>query len=181
MSQDSTKVVSDDFRVRVPPELQPRVRALLDNVEIANIRTVECSAVLKSERIGQPRYTNLSIKPEFFARKGSMANRFEYLVEVEDIDGADLAEISFTIVIDYSVASDYEPDHAAADAVCATTGYFAAYPYARELIQAMAGRLQLDPLVVGFLRAGHAAPRGVTVVSPSAKAYATEASEVGER
>lgn len=88
---------------------------------------------------------------------GHFANRFTYVVGVLDSEGQRVADLDLAIEVQF-VVSDHEyvvPDDAA-EFITATTGLFSAWPYARELIQSLMGRLQLDPVVLGLL------PRGAT-------------------
>ncbi len=95
-----------------------------------------------------------------------MANKFTYsldLVENEEL----LASLGFTVLVEWDVDEDFEPSAAAADHICNSTGYFAAYPYARELVQSLSTRLQLDPLVLGTLARGTKQPSGISAVHRS--------------
>jgi hypothetical protein len=106
----------------------------------------------------------------FAAEEGIFGNRFDYRFEVlaepgDDERGEFLARIQFSLLVDFRVDEGYTPPTDAADHVASTTGYFAAYPYARELLQSLTARLQIDPVVLGLLNRGTLRPGSVSVVS----------------
>lgn len=79
-----------------------------------------------------------------------------------------VASFRFTFQVDYEVDAGYRVASSDASAITRTTGLFAAYPYARELLQNLSGRLQLDPLVLGKLMRGEVRPAGITRVERGA-------------
>ncbi|UPO77735.1 protein-export chaperone SecB [Arthrobacter sp. Helios] len=74
-----------------------------------------------------------------------------------DVDDAEtetrkIASLSFTLVALFDTPADatYEPDEL--DSFAGTTGIFSLYPYAREYVQDVTGRLGLPPLTLGVYR-----------------------------
>jgi hypothetical protein len=132
-------------------QLRTSVEDLLRAADIANVRVVACSASLKNEEQRSPGSASIQVAPAYRAYVGGMSNRFDYEVTIADRSGEDLAEITFTIAVEYVLPEGFEPDAEAVDYVCGTTGYFAAYPYAREVLQSLTSRLQLDPITMGLL------------------------------
>jgi hypothetical protein len=145
-------------------------RELLQHAELVNIMPISISASVRDGlRDRAADNARVRVEPSYSAGQGMMANRFRYLIEL--LDGADelVAELDFTVQVDYDVDPEYTPADDAADFVAATTGSFAAYPYARELAQDLTTRLQLDPLVIGLLPRGADRPDRVTQVARSGR------------
>jgi hypothetical protein len=149
------------------PELLAAVEALLANVELIDIRPCSISAsvgpgVSPGTSIGSVEASSVL---QFAADEGLYGSRFDFrFVMRGESDDVCLGTIEFSILLDYEVADGFLPDRDAADFVTSTTGYFAAFPYARELFQALSGRLQLDPVVLGLLKRGSISPGSVSVV-----------------
>jgi hypothetical protein len=137
--------------------------AILDHCDLVDVRTTRIFAELSQE--GPCTVALLEINPtlEYFADTGQFSNRFSYSIEARDELGRSVANLEFTLVLDWSVPNDFTPDHAAADFVAATTGYFAAYPYAREIVHTLSTRLGIDPIVLGALRREALSPAAVTI------------------
>ncbi|WP_169501812.1 hypothetical protein [Kribbella catacumbae] len=152
-------------------QLKARMQALLDHCELANIRLIEFSAK-RHEGSAEPVDARLSSEVSFVVGKSFMANRFTWQLDLADGEGATVAELAATFVVDYEILDGFEPDDEAADAIAGNTGFFAAYPYARELFQSHTARLQLNPLVLGMLLRGASQPRAVTAVKVSSAAVA---------
>jgi hypothetical protein len=101
----------------------------------------------------------------FAADDGVYGNRFDYSFVLKgDADEDTLGRVEFSLLLDYDVVEGYKPDLEAAEFVTGTTGYFAAYPYARELFESLAGRLQFDPVVLGLIKRGSMRPGSISVV-----------------
>lgn len=163
---------------RVPETTPEAVAEALSHLEIANIFATEISASID----GHPAPIDLvevGVDIDYMAREGEFSNRFAWTVRMlhalgEDQDGADemepqadtepVASFRFTFQVDYATEEGYRVGDAEAMAITRTTGLFAAYPYARELLQNLTGRLQLDPVVLGMLLRGELRPAGVTKV-----------------
>ncbi len=106
----------------------------------------------------------MNLAMSFAADEGIYGNRFDYSFVLKgDDEDEPLGTIEFSLVLDYDVDEDYEPGLEAADFVTSTTGYFAAYPYARELFQSLASRLQFDPVVLGLIKRGTLRPGTVSI------------------
>lgn len=149
------------------PELLAKAHVLLSNVELVDIRPCRISASI--EQAVAPGTHVASVEMDlalsFAAEEGVYGNRFDYSFLLKgDTDEEALGRIEFSLVLDYDIAEHFAPDHQAAEFVTGTTGYFAAYPYARELFQSLAGRLQFDPVVLGLIRHGEMRPGTVSVV-----------------
>lgn len=147
------------------PALFAAARELLDHSEIANVTPVNITASLVDEAPGgEPIGVRLTLEPSVTVGLGSMANRFQYQIDLLDEAEATVARLDFTLQVEYEIADDYEPDQEAAEFIARTTGLFGSYPYARELAQNLTTRLQLDPLVLGLLPRGMSEPKQVTWV-----------------
>ena len=109
-------------------------------------------------------------------------NRYVWKAELVDSSAAPVAELNATLEVEYDIREGFEPDTEAADAVASSTGFFAAYPYVRELFQSSTARLQIDPMVLGMLLAGSTQPRRVTITRTSDYEHlgAATPEEVGE-
>lgn len=142
-------------------DLQVRVQAMLDNCEVANIRLVDFSAKLVGG--GEASTGTVSSETSYLVDEKNFANRYVWRVDLTDEVGEAVAELAATIVVEYAVAEGFVPDEPAADAIAETTGYFASYPYAREIFQSNTTRLQLNPIVLGMLLHGATHPRAITV------------------
>lgn len=146
-------------------EVMQRAREALEHVSIANVHP----ASLTAELLDVPRaaeQVSVEVEASYSVGPGAYSNRFTYQLDLGDDKEEPVAAISFVLQVDYVVDDpDFELDHGAADFICATTGLFAAYPYARELAQSLTTRLQLDPLVLGLLPRGASRPSGVTRVT----------------
>jgi hypothetical protein len=156
------------------PELLLRAQELLSSVELLNVRPSSISADVD---LGSPPGTHVgSIQMDtalaFAAEEGVYGNRFDYKFRLmsDDPDGDPLATIEFSLLLDYGVKEGFTPDMEAAEWVTGTTGYFAAYPYARELFQSLAVRLQLDPVVLGLVKRGELRPGTIRTARSSRRA-----------
>ena len=155
---------------RKPPRLQWRfsrkAQELLSRVQLRDVRPCSISAVLEQAVAPSTHVASveMDLAMSFAADAGIYGNRFDYsfVLKGDDEDEV-LGTIEFSLVLDYEVDEDYVPDVEAADFVTSTTGYFAAYPYARELFQSLASRLQFDPVVLGLIKRGTLRPGTVSV------------------
>lgn len=142
-------------------DLRARAQRMLDHSEIANIRVIQLSA----ERLTDvaPDSVNVTSQTSYIATDETFANRFEWQADLRDVDNETVAELKATIVVEFEIAEAFEPDQDAAEAIAQSTGYFAAYPYVRELFQSACIRLQLNPLVLGMLLHGSTHPRRISM------------------
>jgi hypothetical protein len=154
------------------------VAEALSHLEVANIFPTEISASID----GPPApidFVETDVDIDYLAQEGVFSNRFAWTVRMlhdfsqgrdreegveSDGDSDLIASFSFTFQVDYATDEGYRVHDAEAVAITRTTGLFAAYPYARELLQNLTGRLQLDPIVLGMLMRGEIRPAGVTKV-----------------
>jgi hypothetical protein len=147
-------------------EVRAKAQDILAHVELLDIRP--CSITASIEQGVAPGTHVASVEMDlamsFAADEGIYGNRFDYSFVLKgDDEDEPLGTIEFSLVLDYDVDEDYEPDVEAADFLTSTTGYFAAYPYARELFQSLASRLQFDPVVLGLIKRGTLRPGTVSI------------------
>jgi hypothetical protein len=148
------------------PELLAKAMELLANVEIIDIRPVTIQANISDGVIPGKRVSSVEVDvgAYFAAEEGLYGNRFDYEFKLKgDPDQAPMGQVHFSLVLDYSVREGFTPDQEAADYVARTTGFFAAYPYARELFQSLGGRLQFDPMILGLIKRGSLQPGSVSL------------------
>jgi len=142
-------------------EVQELARELLENCDIGDIRPVEISAELVASI---PRkYTNIGLETtsQYAVAEGVFRNRFGFKFTLTDDEDEPVAALSFTLIVEWAVEESYTPRQEAAEYVATTTGFFAAYPYARELAQSTASRLGLDPVLLGILNRNEIRPRAI--------------------
>lgn len=136
-------------------------KELLDNCDIADIHPVHIEADLiapiprKYSKVGFDSTLEHAVGP------GVFRNRFGFKFTLANEDDEPVAELNFVLIVEWAVEEGYVPSAEAAEYVAKTTGYFAAYPYARELAQSTASRLGLDPLVLGILNRMETKPNAV--------------------
>lgn len=149
------------------PELLSAAAELLSNVTLVDVRPDAIRASLEEGVAPGARIASVQIHlaSSFAVDPGVYGNRFDYRFKLNGTEGGrTLGTIEFSILLDYDVVEGFEPNREAADFIAGTTGFFAAYPYARELFQSLAGRLQFDPVILGLIRRGSMQPGSITVV-----------------
>lgn len=162
------KTAVGDATVSTDDELlQARVRRMLDRCEMSNVRVLEFSAKRFDEH-SEPATAHITSEGSYMVNEDAFRNRYMWKATLLDRSAVTVAEIKATLLVEYEIHEGFEPDMEAADAISGSTGFFAAYPYVRELFQSCTARLQLDPMVLGMLLAGSTQPRGVTVTRTSA-------------
>jgi hypothetical protein len=146
-----------------PVETAAAASELLANCRLIDVRPIRIFAEILEE--GFPPVTSVDFVPtlELLAETGQFSNRFAYRFDLNDAAGQTVATVGFTLVLDWAVPSDFTPDRSAADFITRTTGYFAAFPYARELLHSLSTRLGIDPVVLGALNRENLAPTTVTI------------------
>lgn len=147
-------------------EVRAKVQELLSHVELLDIRPCSITASIEQGVVpgAHVAEVEMDLAMSFAADEGIYGNRFDYSFVLKgDDENEPLGTIEFSLVLDYDVDEDYEPDVEAADFLTSTTGYFAAYPYARELFQSLANRLRFDPVVLGLIQRGTLRPRTVSI------------------
>lgn len=170
----------DEQRSELTAELRAKAEDLISHVELLDARPCAISARLED---GVSPGTNVSsvtmnVGCSFAAAPGVYGNRFDYeFVLRGDADDEALGTIEFSILLDYRVDEDFDPDPDAADFVSGTTGYFAAYPYARELFQSIAARMQFDPIVLGLIKRGSLRPGTISLARADSGDLEPERSE----
>lgn len=149
----------------IPAEVRDAAADLIRNAEITDIRAVRIVGEL-ADPATPPRTdaltTTFEIGVAYACDVGVFGNKFDYRFVLADPNDVNVATIEFSLVVDYRVDPTYAPLPAAADFVTTSTGYFAAYPFARELLESMTARLGLSPLVLGMLPHGALSPRSIT-------------------
>lgn len=161
-----------------PEEILAAAAELLRHCDIADVRPSRISAELIVE--GPQQVATVTFNPtlEFAAGPGFFRNRFTYSFSFEDVDEKPVATMEFVLVVEWSVSAEYGAPQDAAEFVATTTGYFAAFPYARELAQATTARLGLDPIVLGVLNRKELRPETIrVVVRPTISGKADEMAE----
>lgn len=135
----------------------------LDHLEIVNITPVAIHADANEDNpAGPSENATWNIELKLSVGPGEYGNLVTFSIEMTDDVGGVAGNIEFSLRIDYAVEEGYEVPQDAAHYIARTTGLFAAYPYARELAQNLATRLQFDPFVLGFLRRGSTAPTSIS-------------------
>lgn len=149
---------------RLTNELREQVAALIENTELVDVRPIRMTAELDDDLSPDAVVeTTFSVVFAFASGPGSFRNKFDFAFDLLDAAGEAIGAVSFSLVVEYAVGdADYEPTEEAADFFAGTTGYLAAFPYARELFQSLTSRMQFDPLVLGLLRRGTHEPRTIT-------------------
>ena len=141
-------------------------RALVDNVALVDVRTVRISAELSygvepTRPVDNLRFQQVN---SFIADDGVFACRSEFDLTLVDSSEESIARIEFALVADYSVAPGFTPDREAASFFANTTGYFAAFPFARELLRDITCRMSLDPVVLGLLPRQGMSPASIAIL-----------------
>lgn len=142
--------------------VKERVRIMLAHCEMSNIRVLEFSAERFDDH-GKPSTAHITSESSYRVSEHEFRNRYVWTAQLVDEEHLTVAELNATVLIEYDVHEGFQPDTEAADAIAGSTGFFAAYPYVRELFQSCTSRLQLDPMVLGMLLADSTSPRGVTL------------------
>jgi hypothetical protein len=154
IAEETSDILDED------PDLHARVQNMLDHCEIVNVRVIDFSGS-RTDVDGRPTTASITSETSYFVSAEAMANRYVWDATLSNETTESVAELKATILVDYKLSEGFSPDKEAADAIAKTTGFFAAYPYVRELLQSTTTRLQLDPLVLGFLMKGEQAPRSL--------------------
>lgn len=76
----------------------------------------------------------------------------QHSADEDDASEVTVANVSFTYAALYSKLIDDRFTDDALEAFAKTTGSFAVYPYAREYVQDVTGRLGLPPLTLGLFK-----------------------------
>lgn len=139
---------------------------MLDHCDLSNVRVLDFSAKRFDEN-SDPTTAHITSEISYLLNDNAFRNRYAWTASLIDSAAAPVAEVSATLLVEYDVHEGFEPDTEAADAIASSTGYFAAYPYVRELFQSCTARLQIDPMVLGMLLAGSTHPRRVTITRSS--------------
>lgn len=138
-------------------EVHAKAQELLSHVKLVDIRPLSITASIDQGVAPGTHVASVEMElaMSFAADQGIYGNRFDYSFVLKgDDEDHRLGTIEFSLVLDYDVDEDFEPNVHAAEFLTSTTGHFAAYPYARELFQSLAGRLQFDPVVLAFIKRG---------------------------
>lgn len=152
-------------QARLTDALRAEVTELIEKTELIDVRPIRLIAELDDETMGPEEVAgvNFDVSLAFATGAGAFGNKFDYVFELLGPEREQCGRIEFSLVVDYAVKDpEYEPGEEAADFFASTTGYLAAFPYARELFQSLTSRMQFDPVVLGMLRRGTHVPRGIS-------------------
>jgi hypothetical protein len=122
---------------------------MLEHCELVNIRVIEFSA--RRMESNEPTEANVTSEISYYVDDSTFANKYLWRAELVDEERVAVAELTATLLVEYEVTHGFVPDQHAAEEISETTGYFAAYPYVRELFQTHTARLQFNPLILGML------------------------------
>ncbi|MGE0877330.1 MAG: hypothetical protein AB7L13_01625 [Acidimicrobiia bacterium] len=143
------------------PELVAAASDLLAHARLTNVRPIKIVAELATgvpQPVGDAEYLTTVA---YAHGPGRYSNKAEFTLTLKGAESEAVASISIDLVVDWEVEPDFTPTEEAADFVAATTGYFAAFPYARELFQSLTTRLELEPIVLGLLTRDTLKPTGI--------------------
>lgn len=139
---------------------------MLDCCEISNIRVLDFAARRFDEH-SEPATARITSETSYLVNDDTFRNRYIWKAVLLDSSAAPVASLETTLIVEYDIREGFESDSEAAETIAGSTGFFAAYPYVRELFQSCTARLQIDPMVLGMLLAGTTQPRGVTITRTS--------------
>lgn len=132
---------------------QASVASALRHLQIEGIRTIELSASIDDGELPNEVQADAAVTSSYLSHPGFFSNRFEWEIRIIAQDSDELVgSIGFTLQVDYSVLDDFEVESHDAEAIATHTGLFAAYPYARELVHSIGGRLGLTLPLMPLLR-----------------------------
>ena len=142
---------------------QAAAQAIIAVGHLADVRSTRITAEILQE--GSRAIDSITFLPtlEFSAETGLFSNRYTYHFDLNNIDGETVAQVEFALVLDWTIPADFTPEQSGAEFIARTTGYFAAFPYARELFHNLTTRLSIDPIVLGALRRETLTPTSVTI------------------
>jgi hypothetical protein len=152
-------------------ELRTKAQELLSHIELLDIRPLRLAASIEEGVSPGAHVTsvNMDLAISFAADTAVYGGRFDYSFLLKgDPAGEVVGQVEFSLLVEYNVDEDFTPDVEAAAFVTRTTGYFAAYPYARELFQSLTSRLQFDPIVIGLIKRDTMKPGAVSIATRSA-------------
>lgn len=136
-------------------ELVERANALVANAQLRNVRPTAIRASVE-ENVPpgtRAKTSGMDISMSYSLGDGLYANKFDYHFDLAGTDSAlHLGTIDFSLILVYDISKDFIFDSEAAEFLAGTTGLFASYPYARELVQSLSARMQLEPMVLGLLK-----------------------------
>lgn len=136
-------------------------------LNVVNVRPVHVHAERLAEG-GIVEGIDIDVRMAHAVGPGHFANRFDYSVGVLDAEGEQIADLDIAIEVQFVVTDEsYVVPDDAAEFIAQTTGLFSAWPYAREALQSLTTRLQLDPVVLGLLPRGATEPLAATRVARS--------------
>jgi hypothetical protein len=130
--------------------LRREVAELVHNVELVSVDVVSLAAQRHSalsavEKIQSEMTSNCLMED-------GLSYRYGYDFELSGEDQRPAATIAFEIELRYVVATGFKPTAAAVVKFGEVTGAFAAHPYARELLQSLAGRIGFGSVVLPLLK-----------------------------
>lgn len=149
------------------PELMAEAEEFLSRFDIADVHPTSISAELVGPRTGPVDTVGFETNIEYSTGVGAFRSRVTFSFEMKDSTDEPIAVMKFVVVVEWVGDGEHKMSSEVIDFVTSTTGYFAAFPYARELAQSASARLGLDPLVLGILNRGQLKPNSISVVRRS--------------
>lgn len=140
-------------------DLLPRVAALIDGLELRDVRTVKWAGELHRHQADTGEASAEPHVPRFRVTEDQVSVWFDYTVHVADADG-EIATIEVGTVLDFDrLGQDRRPlDEDAVSCFADTNAFFIAFPYIRESVHTVARRLGLGGVVLGMVRRQVAPP-----------------------
>lgn len=142
-------------------DLRALAARVAGGVELLDVRMVQSSAEhLGFPVSGSPLSYDLDVQPtaHFDGDSQGLVVSIEFSLtmdqeaEEEGLERRQIATISFTLVALFETPEEANYGAEELESFGATTGIFCLYPYAREYVQDVTGRLGLPPLTLGVYR-----------------------------
>lgn len=139
------------------------VTNLIDETEIRDVRLVGVHAEVRNvpaEMSVEFNIGQVGVKQS----DDEIIVHFEHNAEFADGNGESTASISLMHVVRCSYSDDIELNEELVSAWVFGNVYFMVYPYVRQALQDTCLRLDLPPVVLGYLKRDQLAPASVTLV-----------------
>lgn len=128
---------------------------LAASCEIVNIRVARLLAEITHESLFPRPVEKLQYQrtSSYAIGIGAFGGKFDFEFTFFEPNESQVARVEFSILVDHIITDDgFTPSTEAVDFFTSTTSYFAAYPYAREVLQSATSRLGLAPHIMGLIR-----------------------------
>lgn len=145
------------------PDSSNLVRDLIDATEVREVRLVAVHAVVNSvppEMTVEFGVGNVGFKQE----NNEILIHFEHKAQFSDGDGDTTATISLVHVVRFTSIEELDLNEDLVSNWVFGNVYFMVYPYVRQALQDTCLRLDLPPVVLGYLKRGEISPESVTLV-----------------